>query len=250
MRRRCPGCGARGLPAIVARRPWLRICSACGAVYRERFRPVLTTQLMLMTVAIGSMVLLYEIAPAAWLDSLHGALRAGLLVAWLAVVGVLVPLWLLGSTVPLQQAQPEGPDSAGTGAVHKSWRYPAVLLLLLALAALSFRGCMEVFAPSELSRLAAERERLLPTVRPALDDYRASNGCYPADLAELVPRYLPEIPWALDPGREWALPAARIRYRVWRDDGTCGARFSWARCRMPDCGSSYDVERGEFFHDR
>lgn len=42
--------------------------------------------------------------------------------------------------------------------------------------------------------LAKSRDEIAPRVTEALERFRAENGSYPSELAQIVPRYLPEVP--------------------------------------------------------
>ena len=102
--------------------------------------------------------------------------------------------------------------------------------------------------PEELRELARAREASLPRFAEALKRFDDVHGCYPQSLSELVPDFVSEIPPELDPSHKWTLRESVIRYQVVGPEGQCNATFGWLRCRGPDCGSSYDVNAGEFWH--
>jgi hypothetical protein len=95
-----------------------------------------------------------------------------------------------------------------TGAVQlAAVALPAALLVALAARsagtprALDFAAAgLLVLGAIELGRwqgeyfLAKSRDEIAPRVTEALERFRAENESYPSELAQIVPRYLPEIP--------------------------------------------------------
>jgi hypothetical protein len=249
LKRNCPSCGTKKLPVFVFRRNSRRICDGCGVAFRERYRPLWLSDLVIVCIIIGYVLLLVDILP----QDVKDYLGAGGFILTIIVSGIIaggvVPAYLLNRTVPLKVTggrattddQPY-PDS--------EYQYPVVVLILLALAAFSFRSCLlNISEGEELIGLSIRREQLLPDVGEILNDYKELNGCYPEKLEELVPFYMDVLPAPLDPLKTWKHPESSIFYKTTNVKGNCSARFYWSMCSGSDCTSRFDVNTGEFSHE-
>lgn len=245
LKRNCPSCGTRTLPIFVFRRNGCRICDGCGIPFRERFRPLWLSDLVIVYITIGSVLLLVNILPQDLKDYLGtGGFTLTVIVSGIIAGGV-VPVYLLNRTVPLKVAggtatgdDPPYPDS--------KYQYPVVVLILVALAAFYFRSCsLSGSKQEELMVLSYQRERLLPDLGENLNDYKERIGCYPKKLQELVPRYMDVLPAALDPLKTWKHPESSIIYKTTNVEGNCTARFYWSRCNG-SCMYRFDVNTGAF----
>jgi len=247
LKRNCPSCGTKTLPVFVFRRHGRRICDGCGIAFREPFPPLWLSDLVIVYITIGSVLLLVNILP----QDLKDYLGAGGFILTIIVSGIIaggvVPVYLLNRTVPLKVAggtattddQPY-PDS--------EYQYPVVVLILLALAAFYFRSCsLSMTKQEELIGLSFQRERLLPDFGEILNDYKERNGCYPEKLEELMPQYMDVLPAALDSLKTWKHPESSILYKTTNVEGNCTARFYWSKCNG-SCTYRFDLNTGEFAH--
>lgn len=75
--------------------------------------------------------------------------------------------------------------------------------------------------------------------------FRAERGRFPAQLADLVPDYLPRLPESLI-NREGMEPILRLGY--WTDGEVARARFH--RHRGPDSSAEYDFVKGMMTYDK
>lgn len=74
---------------------------------------------------------------------------------------------------------------------------PSRKLLILFVALLALAACNLSTATEEPPGVGEKAERGYSVCRPivdALEQFRAENDAYPETLAELVPKYLPEVP--------------------------------------------------------
>ncbi len=121
------------------------------------------------------------------------------------------------------------------------------LLLVLVLGAMVILGGRYWFqtANRDLIELTKSREADLATVRPAVLKFRAERGRYPAQLADLVPDYLPRLPESLI-NREGMDSVLKLGY--WADSEVARARFH--RHRGPDSSAEYDFVKGTMTYDQ
>lgn len=246
LNRNCPSCGTKTLPVFVFRRDRRRICDGCGNSFRERFRPPWLSDLVIVCITVGSVLLLVDILPQEVKDYLGGGGFILTIVVSGIIGGGVLPAYLLNRTVPLKVAG----GSAKTNDQpypESKYQYPVVALILLALAAFSFRSCsLNMIEGKEKHGLSVQREKLLPGFGEILEGYRERNGCYPETLEELVPQYVDVLPATLDPSKTWSHPESIILYETTNSEGNCSARFYWSKCGGSDCTSRFDVNSGEF----
>jgi hypothetical protein len=124
--------------------------------------------------------------------------------------------------------------------VKKFLKFTALAMALL----LAFSFCTR-WRNADLTALTEARRKALNDVRPALMQYRQDTGKFPLRLEQLVPRYLREIPVALQT-RESDEPALRIRY----DANGESARFIYHVIRGPDSTETFDVGSNRFEQNR
>jgi hypothetical protein len=125
---------------FVFRRDRRRICDGCGNSFRERFRPPWLSDLVIVCITVGSVLLLVDILPQEVKDYLGGGGFILTIVVSGIIGGGVLPAYLLNRTVPLKVAG----GSAKTNDQpypESKYQYPVVVLILLALAAFSFRSC-------------------------------------------------------------------------------------------------------------
>jgi hypothetical protein len=181
-------------------------------------------------------------------STLVDAIAAGAsLLALLPMIGIalgfILPLlvlarrWLCAAPAS-SPAQPAVAGSAGRG-----W-LGVTLALLLAMGLILGGRYWFQSANRDLIELTQAREVDLPAVRPAVLKFRAEQGRYPAQLAELVPGYLPRLPESLV-NREGMEPVLRLGYAADRDS----ARARFHRHRGPDSRADYDFVSGRLTHD-
>ncbi len=163
----------------------------------------------------------------------------------LVVLAFFMPGYFLNATLPLQLADTAENENVELNFRDKKYRFPFVLVFLLAFVVLVLQTCADTFFPKELRELAERREVLLLEIRPVLLAYKEENDCYPDSLRELLPDYTEAIPNDIDPEVDWGSRLYAINYY----SDNCEARFNWRLCNGPDCGSQYFVEKDEFWHD-
>jgi hypothetical protein len=181
-------------------------------------------------------------------STLVEAIAAGAsLIALLPMAGIalvfILPLLVLGrrgllAAPALPTAEPQVARAAGRG-----WLGVALGLVLAVGLIVGGRYWFQS-ANRDLIELTRAREVDLPAVRPAVLKFRAEQGRFPAQLAELVPGYLPRLPESLV-NREGMEPVLRLGY--WADRDTARARFH--RHRGPDSRADYDFVSGRLAHD-
>ncbi len=182
-------------------------------------------------------------------STLVGAIRGGAsILALLPMVGIamvfILPLmvvgwrWLRSAPVSLS------PEPAASTPARVGWI--GVLLVLVLVAGVIFGGRYWFqSANRDLIELTKARETDLAAVRPALLKFRAERGRYPAQLADLVPDYLPRLPESLI-NREGREPILKLGY--WADSEV--ARASFHRHRGPDSSAEYDFVKGTLTYDQ
>ena len=186
-------------------------------------------------------------------STLVEAIAAGAsLIALLPMAGValvfILPLLVLGrrGLLAVPTSPPAAPAAAGSAvgvAAGRGWLGVALGLVLVVGLIFGGRYWFQS-ANRDLIELTRAREVDLPAVRPAVLKFRAEQGRYPAQLAELVPGYLPRLPESLA-NREGMEPVLRIGY--WAEGDT--ARASFHRHRGPDSRADYDFVSGRLTHD-
>ncbi len=101
------------------------------------------------------------------------------------------------------------------------------------------------WANSDLTDLTQSRRSALAEVRPILLRYKLENGDFPQTLDVLVPKYLPQVPLALQNAPD-VEPVKRIRY-----ESSGGlARFTYHVIRGPDSTEIFDVVGNSFQRNR
>ena len=104
LNRNCPSCGTKTLPVFVFRRDRRRICDGCGNSFRERFRPPWLSDLVIVCITVGSVLLLVDILPQEVKDYLGGGGFILTIVVSGIIGGGVLPAYLLNRTVPLKVA--------------------------------------------------------------------------------------------------------------------------------------------------
>ncbi len=162
---------------------------------------------------------------------------AGIALGFILPLLVLARRWLLAApAVPPVESRVAG--SAGRGSLGVALGLVLVVGLIVG-GRYWFQN-----ANRDLIELTKAREVDLPAVRPAVLKFRAEQGRYPAQLAELVPNYLPRLPGSLI-NREDMEPVLRLGYSA--DLNSARARFYGHR--GPDSRADYDFVSGRLTHD-
>ena len=183
-------------------------------------------------------------------STLVDAIRGGAnLLMMLPMVGIamvfILPLLLVGwrglrSVQPLASIGP-----AAAGRTDSAGWQGGLLVFALVAGLVVGGGYWFKSANRDLIDLARAREVDLAAVRPAVLKFRAERGRYPAQLADLVPDYLPRLPESLV-NREGMESVFKLGY--WADSEVSRARFH--RHRGPDSSAEYDFVKGTLTYDQ
>ncbi len=157
-------------------------------------------------------------------------------------MGFILPMLVVGRR--LLNSSPVSPPTEPAAAPDGSGWWGGLLVLALVAGLVVGGGYWFQSANRDLIDLTKAREADLAAVRPAVLKFRAERGRYPAQLADLVPDYLPRLPESLI-NREGMDPVLKLGY--WADSEVARARFH--RHRGPDSRADYDFVTGTLQHD-
>ncbi|MEM7541018.1 MAG: hypothetical protein AAF384_05465 [Pseudomonadota bacterium] len=210
------------------------------------------SDICLASMMFGALALLSVYAGPYLKNQLDGAAAFWINTAIAIFLGLLIPAYAISRTVVLVPTDEATKFEPPSSSVKRNYTLVAALVVIFGI--LGFRGCTLVlrdsFFPAELAELARARETLLPQFRLSLLAYKNEHGCYPEKLHALIPDYIEVLPLELNPNKYWDHRFANISYEQFNRDGECEARFGWLRCSGPDCYSKYEVNKGEFWHDK
>lgn len=143
-KRTCPACNENTLLifnfSFNFSRKNLRTCRNCGRVFRERFRPLILSDLILVCTTAGAMVFFIKFIPKPVAELLGGVLSIGIIAVLSVLIGGVLPAYMINRTVPL--ASDNKPLDLDEGCVTSDVKpYMLVVLFFIVLAFLSFRSC-------------------------------------------------------------------------------------------------------------
>lgn len=240
LKRNCPACGNKALPVLSRSRKKKRNCQECGTEFIEYTGTGCLIYPIILILGFGSLFL-GNLIPA----TIAKSAAVPYIVLLIFVLGFVIPGYFLNATIPLRLSKQPDNGNKELNFKDKVYRFPIVLIIMMALTLLTLRGCSETFFPRELRELAILREHVLTGFREVLVAYKQDNTCYPENLTDLLPHYADSIPREIDPEVVWE----DSLYAIYYYSDNCDAIFNWARCNGPDCGSQFFVEKDEFWHD-